>query len=169
MLNGLLPRAKIKGFTDVADPEIIANRSRLQLEHYVPFHWFSRNPFDGRVQEDLSAQCWVLISVKRTLAQAENWHVVPRHPLASEDLQLLSYTQGVEQIDWDTMNKRDYHDPYCKSVCMAECLSPGTVHPDKFFKLYVKNDTVAAMANEILKDTAVRPGLDVVINSCMFL
>lgn len=137
LADGLKPRAELKNFDDVADSEIIANRQHLSLENFVPFHWFARNPFDGRVQADRPNDLFVLITVERTLAVSRNWKVIPYHPLSTGNLELMDYSKGFAAIDWDTMNRRDYHDPLCKSICMAECLSPTTVSPDDFFKIFV--------------------------------
>ncbi len=60
--RGLLPRAHLDaGFTDIADPEIIEGRRGEALEQFVPFHWFAKNPFDGRVHMELLATVdWLL-------------------------------------------------------------------------------------------------------------
>ena len=44
--NGLRSRAHLDAFADVADTEILRKRQALELERYVPFHWFAANPFD---------------------------------------------------------------------------------------------------------------------------
>jgi len=165
--RGLMPRAQLRNFEDVADQEIITNRQALGLENYVPFHWFSRNPFDGRVQHDRPLEQFVLITVRRTLAEQGNWKVVPCHPLANSAIQLLDYNEGFAQIDWETMSRRDYHDPVCKSVCMAECLSPNPVPSAHFFRVYASTDRVAgAVAHEIAR---LRLSLEVDVNRAMFL
>lgn len=163
---GLQPRAQLNSFADVANPEIIENRNIHGLQNFVPFHWFARNPFDGRVQQDHPKRTFVLFTVRRTLAQAENWKVVPRHPLASGDPELLDYQQGIAAIDWGIMNQRDYHDSHCKGVCMAECLSPRPVLVSDMFKVFVPNENVA----EKLQVTISRFGLnlEVEINGGMF-
>ncbi len=164
---GLLPRSHLENFEDVADQEIIEGRREHSLEEYVPFHWFARNPFDGRVQADHPDDEFVLIAVHRNVAQRENWKVIPRHPLANTAPQLLDYQPGVEAIDWETMNIRNYHDPECKSICMAECLSPDPVTVDKFFKIYVPSDAVANQVVEIVDDLGLE--LDVAVNPGMFV
>ncbi|MBQ0693302.1 DarT ssDNA thymidine ADP-ribosyltransferase family protein [Providencia stuartii] len=82
LIEGLKPRVDIKKFHDIADKEIIEDRKKHQLDSYVPFHWFSRNPFDGRVQKNFPNEKFVLITIKRELAQKENWKIILRHPLA---------------------------------------------------------------------------------------
>lgn len=164
---GLLPRSQLDDFEDVADQEIIEGRREHGLEEYVPFHWFARNPFDGRVQADRPGDEFALIAVHRDVAQRENWKVIPRHPLANTAPQLLDYQPGVEAIDWETMNIRDYGDPECKSICMAECLSPAPVAVDNFFKIFVPNDAVANQIKEIIDDLGL--DLKVGVNPRMFI
>lgn len=164
---GLLPRSQLDAFEDVADQEIIEGRREHGLEEYVPFHWFARNPFDGRVQADHPDDDFALIAVHRDVAQRENWKVIPRHPLANAVLQLLDYQPGVEAIDWKTMNTRDYHDPECKSICMAECLSPAPVAVGNFFKIFVPNAAVANIVNEMINDLGLE--LEVRVNPRMFI
>jgi hypothetical protein len=164
--DGLKPRAQLKSFADVANPEIIQNRAAHGLENYVPFHWFARNPFDGRVQQDHPKKTFVLFTVRRSLAQAENWTVIPRHPLANGVPERLGYVQGLQAIDWDTMNRRDYHESDCKSVCMAECLSPRLVRAVDFFKIYVPHEAAEKKVREII--AGLKLALEVDINPGMF-
>jgi hypothetical protein len=166
--HGLLPRAHLQDFEDVADQEIIEGRAEHGLENYVPFHWFARNPFDGRVQADRPDEDFALITVRRINAQRENWKVIPRHPLANAAPQLLDFQLGFETIDWETMNNRDYHDPECKSICMAECLSPGPVPVSKFFKIYAPNSAVAESIEEMIDDMDLDLELEVGVNPGMF-
>lgn len=140
--KGLLPRNQLTTFQDVADKEIIGKRQGLALEGYVPFHWFVNNPFDGLVQKTLKDTTFVHIAVARETAAAQNWRILPRHPLANNDMKLLNYAEGFNAIEWETMNKRDYYDPDCKSVCMAECLAPGPVTAAQFFAIYVPSEVV---------------------------
>lgn len=163
---GLQPRAALQNFHDVADAEILAGRGAHGLENYVPFHWFSGNPFDERVQKNRPDEDFVLITVHRALALRNNWTVLLRHPLARQNFRLYGYQEGFDLIDWELMNRRDYHDPDCKSVCMAECLSPSPVSPAAFFKIYAPTDQVGETTlNEI-----TRRGLplEVVVNQGMF-
>jgi hypothetical protein len=167
LAEGLKPRSALESFEDVADHEIIANRRHLSLEDYVPFHWFARNPFDGRVQEDRPDELFVLITVRRTLAATGNWKVIPHHPLAAANIALMDYADGIAAIDWEAMNQRDYHNAHSKSVCMAECLSPSTVSPVNFFKFFVSCDASAASVEQEKLRHGVR--VEVTVNGNMFL
>jgi hypothetical protein len=97
--SGLLPRAQLNGFQDVADHEILQKRASLGLENYVPFHWSARNPFDGGVQSARRGEPFVMITVQRALAISQKWKIIPRHPLANDHIHLLDYPQGVQVID----------------------------------------------------------------------
>ncbi|CAI8706216.1 DUF4433 domain-containing protein [Pseudomonas soli] len=142
--RGLLPRNVLEEeqFTDIADAEIILGRRQQGLEQYVPFHWFAKNPFDGRVYQNRPDEEFVLVAVERRHAQTHNWNVIARHPLSGSRFELLGYDEGVEAIDWDLMDRRDYHDQECKHVCMAECLAPGPVPVSQFAKIYTPSDDI---------------------------
>lgn len=139
--QGLQPRSALQrdSFKDIADAEILEGRSKQQLDDYVPFHFFAGNPFDGRVQKDHPDGHFVLITVRRDIAKANNWKIIPTHPLSGSP-KILEYDEGFLAIDWTLMNARDYSNDNCKRACMAECLSEGVVLPEQFFSIYVKTN-----------------------------
>lgn len=150
--HGLHPRSALiaANIADVADNEIINSRRRHGLENYVPFHFFARTPFDYAVQRNHPDQEFVLIAIHRSLAQTNNWQIIPRHPLAGEGYQILNYLQGMASIDWAQMEPpRDYDDRECKLVCMAECLSPTPVNSNSIFAIYVKTDQAATTVKQL--------------------
>lgn len=159
--GGLKSRSLLRGFSDVADPEIIASRCALRLEEYVPFHFFARNPFDGRVHRNNPDKTFVLITVHRSHAQTNSWPVIPRHPLSGAAITLLNYEAGMAAIDWETMNRRDYRDDNCKCICMAECLSPTTVSASDFNSIFVPDAETEETVNN-LKRTF---GLNMYVNN----
>jgi hypothetical protein len=165
--NGLLSRSQLSDFVDVADGDIIESRKNLGLENYVPFHFFGRNPFDGRVQTDYKDKSFVLITVSRVFAKGNEWKIIPKHPLAEEGIELLSYTEGIDAIDWEKMNARDYSDPESKSVCMAECLSSKTVGVSNFFSIYVNDEHDQLIVLEALKTAGHSKNVNV--NSGLFI
>ena len=165
--KGLLPRNQLTAFQDVADKDIMQKRQGLMLEEYVPFHWFVKNPFDGIVQKTHGNTSFALIAVHRELAVRKNWKILPRHSLANGEMKLLDYAAGIEAIDWETMNQRDYHDPNCKSVCMAECLAPGTVPVSQFFAIYVRNEALEQKIRTWANHQGVAVSINV--NENMFL
>lgn len=131
LLDGLLPRKQLQeqenAFTDVADPQIMAYRKENYLDEYVPFHFFRNSPFAGRVMRDHPGK-YVYIAVNREYAKTHDFKIIPNHPMSSFEknhIQMCTYAEGFELIDWKTMDERDYHDNYCKEVCMSECLCQG--------------------------------------------
>lgn len=163
--EGLLSRNQRKPIVDVADQEILTGRAIHGLDAMVPFHFFANNPFDGRVQKDHPDETFVFIAISRAHAEANNWSVSAKHPLNGE-FKLLDYAKGIETIDWDTMNKREYTTRESKSVCMAECLSPQAVPAIDFQQIFVKSEkdkqTVEGMLRDFRIDGWVR------VNSYMF-
>lgn len=159
--DGLLPRSHLSGFVDVADPEIIENRKELRLEYHVPFHFFAKNPFDGRVQRDHPGKRFALIAVQREIARARDWRIIPKHPLAGGRIELHDYDGGMQAIDWEAMNRRDYSDQHCKCVCMAECLAPGPVSSDLFHSLYVKDNEAQEQVLRMLAGRDRIPHVDI--------
>ena len=81
------------------------------------------------------------------LKHYQKWEVISLHPLADGDFELLSYDEGIETIDWDLMNKRDYQDNTCKLVCMAEFLAPKTVPSTDIFSIFVRNGEMEKWRN----------------------
>ena len=109
--RGLQPRADLANFVDVADQDIITDRRRLRLERFVPFHFFAKNPFDGRVQRDHPEKRFVLIAVERSKARSLGWKIIPRHPLAGDDIEVMDYDAGMQaldKIDWPLLQRRDF-------------------------------------------------------------
>lgn len=151
---GLQSRASLAtiSFEDVADGEIINSRQQHNLEQYVPFHFFAKSPFDYAVQRSHPDQHFVLITVRRAVAQANNWQVVSKHPLAEGGYKILDYGIGINAIDWALIEQRDYDNRVCKVACMAECLSPNSVPAEKICSIFVKTNsveqTVRALANK---------------------
>jgi len=166
---GLLPRSQLEEFEDIADSDIIDSRKKLKLDDYVPFHFFARNPFDGRVQKDHPDKTFILITVRRERARKLNWTIIPQHPLANENIELLEYDEGIEAIDWHVMNKRDYRDDYSKSVCMAECLSPKRVLAKRFFNIFVADPEDEDVVWDALDEAALDDIVNVDVNAGMFL
>ena len=126
-LHGLLPRSMMSPTIDIADQEILKKRKLARLDNYVAFHFFMKNPFAGAVME-VSQEKFVYLSVLRENAKKNNFLILPKHPLYNSDrIELFSYDEGIEKINWELMDKRSYEDHECKNVCMAECLSPNIV------------------------------------------
>ncbi|EPQ5269410.1 DarT ssDNA thymidine ADP-ribosyltransferase family protein [Klebsiella aerogenes] len=153
LANGLMSRFDLDGdFEDVADAEILEGREKYNLHKMVPFHFFAKNPFDGSVIYHNPKKQFCLITVRRDFAKKYKWKIIPTHPLSTSDkFELCDYEDGFAKINWDLMNERDYSNSKCKSVCMAECLSPTTVKSDYFFSIFVKDDKSKTQVEHLLK------------------
>lgn len=140
--EGLLSRKDLveRGyiFRDVADPEILDFREEHNLNRYVPFHFFSKNPFDGIVQKKYPDNEFVYLCMKRSKAKELGFEIIPSHPLNLNPFQIFSYEEGMETIDWDTMELRDYKDHDCKEICMAECVYDGNIQIKDFVSINVR-------------------------------
>jgi hypothetical protein len=148
--EGLKPRCQLAGFSDIADPDILDKRKQFNLDQKVPFHFFANNPFDGGVVKANPMKTFVILGILRTHSKAQKWEVIPRHPLANEAISLMTYDEGMEAIDWDAMNERDYNDANSKSVCMAECLAPGIVDASHIHSIFVKTDACEVIVRQLI-------------------
>jgi hypothetical protein len=159
LLNGLLSRNDIDGFDDVADLEIIDFREKNNLTQYIPFHFFARNPFDGRVQKNYPSKEFIYICIPRDFASKNNFKIIPRHPNSMKNLILYDYLDGYELIEWDKMDERDYSDRDCRHICMAECLSPNRIYPQDFSNIFVRTDDI----KEFVRESSMN-----ILNNCPF-
>lgn len=153
--NGLLPRYNLMNnkslnFEDVADQEIIDFRRHVELDKYVPFHFFVKNPFDGKVQKNYPLVNFIYICITRNLAKKNNFNIIPQHPKSMTVFQLYDYDEGFDIIDWDTLESRDYSNHYCKNVCMAECVGKYRIKPNHFHSIVVKNEDTKKQVKSLL-------------------
>ena len=154
--NGLQSRAALSGaaFADVADHSILASRKSKGLEEHVPFHFFSRTPFDYAVMHKHPTTPFVVLAVRRDVAKANNWKIVPSHPLCGAAPDIMDYEAGFNAINWELMHSEEHSyatDQDYKQTCMAECLSPVTVDAAKFHSIYVKTEADRATVLAHLK------------------
>lgn len=142
--NGLLSRASLKdNFKDVAEQDIIDFRNTHKITNLIPFHFFAGTPFAGRVQIDYPNEEFIYITIHRdTVKYKDNdFKIFPTHPKHMNPLEIYSYEEGFEKIDWELMEKRDYLDYECKEICMAECVANHSSVPvNSFFSIIVKSE-----------------------------
>lgn len=157
-------------FTDIADADILTGRASHELDLYVPFHFITRNPFDYAVVRNQLGSQFALIAVSRSVAQANDWKIIPRHPLTNAGKpELLSWDAGLAAITWSEMDKepRNYEaDHDCKMVCMAEALSPMTVPATLFQSIFVPNAESEALVRQMVANAGC--SLYVNVNARMF-
>lgn len=149
--NGLLPREDCEDFKDIADHDIIECREKNSLLKYSPFHFFGGTPFAGAVQIANKNEGFIYIAIERSLAEYNKFKVIPAHPLSIVKLELFEYEEGMDEIDWDLMAKRDYSDNDCKNVCMAECLTELIIPAKLFHTIFTKNEKEKKTVLEICR------------------
>lgn len=145
--HGLISRNKMVNeglsFKDIADHDIIKFRKENGLNNYVPFHFFVKNPFDGRVQKDYMNENFAYICITRKWARNNDSKIIPTHPIYMGNFELMNYDEGIELIEWDIMDNRgdrDYHNDHIRNVCMAEVVIEGVVSIESIHSINVKSE-----------------------------
>lgn len=155
--EGLLPRRVIEekriGFSNVADKRIIEKRTIFDLDCYVPFHFHPYSAFDVVVKNTYDAKRMIYLCIYRDYARAKGYKILPMHPLSMENCQLYEYDEGFEQIDWDTLTRKNDPSEYAKEVKMAECLTDHAVFINELASIFVpsiiiKNEIIRIMEEE---------------------
>lgn len=153
--EGLLSRKELvdRGilFEDVADPQILEFREEHNLDSYVPFHFFAKNPFDGDVQINHPDNEFIYLCMRRSDAEAMGFQIIPTHPLNMNPFKIYSYEDGMEEIDWELMEQRDYKDHDCKEACMAECVYQGELNITDFVSVHVKTAEAKKYVDRLFK------------------
>lgn len=157
LTHGLQARDSIKDFVDVADKEIINHREEKGLNNLVPFHFFGANPFDGAVQIGHPDKKFVFITLRRVFAKENDFKILPRHPLSLDDCTLLDYDKGIEEINWELMEQRDYNNHECKEICMAECLSESKINAINFHTIYVPDEKTKELVENLRQEIFKNP------------
>lgn len=138
-------------FNDIANDEIIKRRTELNILHFVPFHFFCKNPFDGVVIKDNPQKSFCYITLTREYAKSNNFKIIPTHPLNNNAALYDDYDKGFAAIDWETMDKRDYKDEECKQICMAECLAPQKIEIKDFHSIVFQSENQKSKFENCLK------------------
>lgn len=137
--NNLLPRGNINfDILDVADENILEKREKFKLETHTPFHFFASTPFSGSVQISFPETEFVYLCLNRHFAKNRKFKIIPNHPLQYKE-NPLEWGQGLEKIDWELMEQRDYSNHECKEICMAECIYEGSIPAKAFSCIFVKS------------------------------
>lgn len=157
--NGLMSRHELLSsreiFVDVADPEIISKREELKLDKYIPFHFHPYSAFDVAVKNTYPDEKFVYICIKRALAQYKNFKILIKHPLSQQDYQLYEYQEGIEKIDWETMEQVGATDDYSRSVKMAECLIDETISAELFQCVYAPDENIKRYIKELFHQNGI--------------
>lgn len=156
---GLLPRRYLLEqdmvFGDVADPQIITKREELDLDKYTPFHFHPYSAFDVAVKNTYSTEKFVYICIKRALAEFNNFKILIKHPLSQQECILYDYADGINNIDWDTMEKAGTTDEYSRNVKMAECLTDKCIPADLFQCVYVPDEETKQYIEKLFQNKGI--------------
>lgn len=172
--NGLKSRAVLnEPFVDVANQEIINFRDRNGISDHIPFHFFIGSPFAGTIQKDNPTTEFIYIAISRNVAQKNNFKIIPTHPIHMEPLKIFDFSDGLEAINWELMELRDYSIHECKEVCMAECIAPYSRIGHKVFQsIIVKSDITKTLIIDTYKrlyNTTHNPPFHVNVNDKCFI
>lgn len=150
----------ITGFIDIADPEILDKREQYTqaLSRHVLFHFYANNPFDYAVCRRYGSENMAIITIRRTLSKANEFFIIPSHPVNRTTPEILPYEKGIEQIRWDILDNeagRDYQDRDIRQACMAECVMDYTIPAGAFSFIYVSSDQAKRRIDAMPKKTDV--------------
>lgn len=171
---GLMPRKELEKqggakFYDIADPEILSKRESYKsaLSNYVLFHFYSKNPFDGRICKTYGAENMAIITISRDLHKTNKFYIIPSHPLDKDEPDIYPYDEGFKLIRWDILDKesgRDYRDPEIKKACMAECVVPYNIPCEAFSCIFVASEETKRKIMQAPNSNRVR----ITVNARMF-
>lgn len=158
-------------YSDVANCEIIKKRGNLN--DYIPFHFFPKNPFDGAVLKSYPSKNFIYIGIFRNKASEHNFQIIPCHPLSttvSDDMKrLYSYDEGYKKLNWELINTRDYARHECKEACMSECLCENKVDVNLFRTITVKTEDNKKYVETSLKKYNISSVNNIYVNLNWFL
>lgn len=168
---GLLPRRYLLEnkmlFEDVADPQIINKREELGLDKYTPFHFHPYSAFDVAVKNTYSTEKFVYICIKRAFAKFSNFKILVKHPLSQRECKLYDYADGINNIDWDTMEQTGTTDEYSRNVKMAECLTDKCIPAELFQSVWVPDNETKLYIENLFKKNGIMeqpPYVDIQLN-----
>lgn len=157
--RGLLPRRIMmqnrNAFLDIADQNIISKRQVYGLDQYTPFHFHPYSAFDVAVKSRYNAQEMVYLCIGRELAIANDFKILPKHPLSQSECVLYDYREGFEQIDWDVLMEANRVDNYAKEVKMAECLTDKIIPINYIEVIFVPSEEVKEIVLNMLQKNGI--------------
>ena len=82
-------------------------------------------------------------------------YTVASHPLSQQECILYDYSEGMNNIDWDTMEKAGITDEYSRNVKMAECLTDKRISAELFRCVYVSDEETKQYIEELFKNKGI--------------
>lgn len=168
---GLKSRINLKQenveFQDVADSQILEGRSKNGLDNYVPFHFHPRTAFDYKIRSNNPNSPFIFLCMYRDIAAKNGAIILPAHPLSNIKPQVYPYNEGINIIDWDTMDKNQNDVGYNSNVRMAECLLKDEVKIQLISMIFANNENDKNKVHDILDKYKIH-NIKVIINSTFF-
>ena len=157
--NGLLSRNAIYdskiSFTNIADMDIINKRTELGLDKYIPFHFHPYSAFDVAVKNKYNAQRMMYLCISRKFAKANDFKILPKHPLSEIECRLYDYDEGFSLIDWEILSKKSNGTDYAREVKMAECLTDKSISINEFCQIFVPSQEVSYELIDIMNEEGI--------------
>ena len=168
--NGLCSRHYINKTNfqkiNIARDDIIQKRKELEILNYVPFHFFEPTAFAGVIFKDNPGITFCTITIKRSLAKDKNFKICTAHPLSLDPIaEILPYNEGINAINWEKMEERNYNDDVSKNVCMAECLATSPVLPKDFHTIFVPDENTKYKVEQLAKKIIGAYTFNVTVNN----
>ncbi|MBE6876541.1 MAG: DUF4433 domain-containing protein [Ruminococcus sp.] len=162
VIHGLMSRNELNArhldFVDTANHDILSGRERLNLSHYVPFHFHIHTAYDTAVKNTYTDKEFIYLCLTREYARSHDFLILPTHPTSTELPELYSYDEGFLNINWNIMNLKkndEFPDDVTERkrtlVRMAECLSPNPIPIGDFQSISVKNVDLMDKVIKILR------------------
>lgn len=149
-------------FADVANPGIMDKRTELGLDKYIPFHFHPYSSFDVSVKNTYPDEEFIYVCIRRSLANSNDFLILPKHPLTLSEVKLYKYNEGISQIDWNAMEKSSMESDYTRNVRMAECLTEKVVPLNWFHSIAVKNEEIKSFVQKkISAEKGDKPFVDI--------
>lgn len=130
-------------------------RDELELNKYTPFHFHPYSAFDVAVKKTHSTEKFVYICIKRALAEFNDFKILIKHPLSQSECVLYDYGEGIDSIDWDTMEKAGTTDEYSRNVKMAECITEKCIPAELFQCIYVPDEETKIFIENLFKEKGI--------------
>lgn len=165
--NEMIKR-KLK-FIDVADEKIIKFREENGLNDFIPFHLFPKNPFDGAVQKAHENKKFIYIVMHRNYAKYNKFKIIPRHPMSMEKLIIYDYKEGMNKIEWDILESKNYVNHECKEICMAECISEEAINTVYFQSIVVKDNDSKKEVYQLMHENNISKNIFIDVRYKYFL
>lgn len=75
--------------------------------------------------------------------------------MSQSECVLYDYGEGIDSIDWDTMEKAGTTDEYSRNVKMAECITEKCIPAELFQCIYVPDEETKIFIENLFKEKGI--------------